>query len=42
MGKMDRLRKRVETFAALFWALGNVQANTHRRRINTEDKGHCC
>ena len=28
MGKVDRLRNRVEPFAALFWALGIVLANT--------------
>ena len=28
MGKVYRLRNRVEPFAALFWALGNVLANT--------------
>ena len=28
MGKVDRLCIRVEPFAALFWALGNVLANT--------------
>ena len=28
MGKLDRLRNRVEPFAALFWALGIVFANT--------------
>ena len=31
MGKVDRLRNRVEPFAALFWALGTVLANPARR-----------
>ena len=30
MGKVDRLRTKVEPFAALFWALGIVLANTRR------------
>ena len=29
MGKLDRIRKRVETFAVLFWALGNVQTKEY-------------
>ena len=29
MAKVDRLRNRVEPFASLFWALGNVLANTY-------------
>ena len=29
MGKVDRLHNRVEPFAALFWALGNVRTNQH-------------
>ena len=28
MGKADRLRKKVKSFAALFWALGIELANT--------------
>ena len=29
MSKVDRLRKEVEPFATLFWALGNVLASQH-------------
>ena len=32
MSKVDRLRNRVEPFAALFWALGIELANTPARR----------
>ena len=35
MGKVDRLLNRVEPFAALFWALGNVLANTLHRHTQT-------
>ena len=46
MGKMDRLRNKVEPFAALFWALGIVlshhsdPASLHRRTGSMSLYGH--
>ena len=51
MGKVDRLRNRVKSFVALFWALGNVctcqhltlptgPASLHRRTQSMSLSGH--
>ena len=41
MGKVDRLRNRVEPFAALFLALGNVLDPARRRTQIMSLYGHC-
>ena len=39
MGKVDRLRNKAEPFAALFWALGIVFANTWSRQLSCPPPG---